>query len=158
MADAVGPIAERLAEIDPAGADMYRRNAEELEASLRALHAELEETLAPVHGRPFVPFHDAWPYFVGRYGLDLVIEIEPFPGREPGPRYLAEVVGAIRDTGANVVFAEAQFGARPAEVIAQEAGVAVATLDPIGGVAGLERYEEILRSNAQTIVDALEAP
>ena len=151
-------VAESLAGLDPERAAQYRGNAAELQADLRALHGELEQMLAPVRGAPFVPFHDAWPYFAARYGLDLVIEIEPFPGREPGPRYLVEVVGAIRAADAPVLFAEAQLGARPAEVIAAEAGVDVAVLDPVGGVEGRMRYEDLLRSNARTIAEALRAP
>lgn len=158
MEQAVGSIAVRLAELDPERAETYRQNAAELVTQLRGLHGELQLILAPVRGAPFIPFHDAWPYFATRYELDLVMEIEPFPGREPGPRYLATVVGAIRSSGTPAIFAEAQLGERPARVIADEAGVEVATLDPIGGVEGRNSYEELLRHNAQTIVDALRAP
>lgn len=155
MEQAVGSIAVRLAELDPDRADTYRQNAAVLVEELRALHGSLQLILAPARGAPFIPFHDAWPYFAARYELDLVMEIEPFPGREPGPRYLAEVVGAIRSSGAPAIFAEAQLGDRPAQVIADEAGVQVRTLDPIGGVAGRMSYEELLRYNAEILAEAL---
>lgn len=151
-------VAARLADVDPVRAETYRANGDAVAAQLRSLHDELAVELQGVHGRPFIPLHDAWPYFAARYGLELVIEIEPFPGREPGPRYLADVLGAIRASGARAVFAEAQLGARPVEAIAQEAGVAVAVLDPVGGVEGRMRYEDILRYNARTIARALGAP
>ena len=151
-------IAESLAELDPERAAQYRDNAGELQSELRSLHMELERTLAAARGASFVPFHDAWRYFAARYDLDLVVEIEPFPGREPGPRYLAGVVRLIRAAEAPVVFAEAQLGARPAEVIAAEAGVGVAVLDPVGGAEGRISYEDLLRANAGTIAEALGAP
>lgn len=158
MEQAVEAIAARLAELDPERAETYLRNAAAVVSELRALDAELRLVLAPVRGAPFIPFHDAWPYFSARYGLDLVLEIEPFPGREPGPRYLASVLESIRSSGARAIFAEAQLGERPARVIAAEAGVNVATLDPIGGVEGRMSYEELLRYNAHTIVEALGIP
>lgn len=158
MERAVMAIGEQLAQLDPDRADRYRANAADLAAGLRALNDELTVILDPVRGAPFVPFHDAWPYFAARYGLDLVLEIEPFPGREPSPRYLADVVATIRSTGARAVFSETQLADRPARVIAQEAGVAVLALDPIGGTPGLSTYEELLRHNARIVAEGLSAP
>ncbi|HEX7004164.1 MAG TPA: metal ABC transporter substrate-binding protein [Trueperaceae bacterium] len=143
-----------LAELDPARADAYTQRASSVASSLTALDAELREILAPVRGAPFIPFHDAWPYFARRYGLDLVMEIEPFPGREPSPRYLASVVRAIRESGAPAIFNEAGLSGRAAQVLAQEAAVEVATLDPLG--AGGESYAEMMRRNARTVAESLE--
>jgi ABC-type Zn uptake system ZnuABC Zn-binding protein ZnuA len=102
-------MAEALAEVDPKNAAQYRANVDRVVADLEALHEEMLVTLADVRGAPFVPLHDAWPYFADRYGLYLVLEIEPFPGREPSPRYLTNAVKAIRETGARVIFNEAQL-------------------------------------------------
>ena len=150
LAEALGAV---LADIDPQKAGDYRWRAAEASAALMALDGELRELLAPVQGAPFIPFHDAWPYFARRYGLDLIIEIEPFPGREPSPRYLADAVGAIRESGAPAIFNEAGLGDRAAQVLAAEAGVEVRTLDPLGEPG--ESYAELMRRNAATILDAL---
>ena len=102
-----------------------------------------------------MPFHAAWPYFAERFGLDLVVEIEPFPGREPSARALSEAVQAVRASGARAIFNEAQLDDRPARVLADEADVRLATLDPLGGVPGRRTYAELLRFNAEALLDAL---
>jgi len=155
MAAALPDLAEALAGVDPAHADAYRARAEALVADLLALDVELRTTLAPVAGAPFVPFHDAWPYFAARYGLDLIVEIEPFPGREPSPAYLREALGLIRASGARTVFSEVQLQRRPAEIVAAEAGVALHELDPLGGFPGRERYQDLLRWNAAALLEGL---
>ena len=155
MREAATLIAEALAAVAPAHADDFFANADRLREALLALDAELRATLAPVQGAAFVPFHDAWPYFAARYGLDLVVEIEPFPGREPSPAYLRYALDKIRDSGANAVFSEIQLNRRPAEVVADEAGVVLFELDPLGGLGGRERYAELLRANAAVILEAL---
>lgn len=155
MVAALPAIADALATVDPANAAGYVARAEALASDLRALDAELAAALAPVGSAPFVPFHDAWPYFAARYGLDLVVEIEPFPGREPSPAYLAMALGLIRESGAAAIFAEAQLDRRPAEVVADEAGVALFELDPIGGVPGRASYQELLRWNAAVLLEGL---
>lgn len=157
MVPVVRALGARLGEIDPANASRYAANAEEAARRLELLDARLREVLTSAAGRPFVPFHDGWPYFARRYDLDLVIELEPFPGREPGPRYLAEALAAIRDSGAPAIFSERQLTDRPARVLAREAGVEVVLLDPLGEPeAG--GYEAMLRANAEAVAAALGRP
>lgn len=153
MAELVPPLAEAIAAVDPPHAAGYRTRAAGLADALRALDGELAGTLAPVAGKPFVPFHDGWPYFARRYALDLVVTLEPFPGREPSARYLAQAVAAIRAAGAPVIFSERQLDPRPAEVVAQSAGVHVLLLDPLG--RDDESYEELLRAAAATVREGL---
>jgi zinc transport system substrate-binding protein len=151
-ASLVQPIGEALAGLDPVNSTAYRERSAALAADLLALDRELRETLSAVAGAPFIPFHDAWPYFALRYGLDLLIEIEPFPGREPSPRYLAEAVRTIRESGAPAIFTEVGLNDRPGRVLASEARVELHVLDPLGGAR--ERYQDLLRRNAETIVEA----
>ena len=155
MAAALPDIATALAGIDPDSADGYAARAEALALELVALDAELSETLAPIEGAAFVPFHDAWPYFAARYGLDLIVEIEPYPGREPSPAYLRRAIELVRASGATAIFTETQLNRRPAEVLAAEAGVELYELDPKGGFPGRESYQELLRYNAGVMLEAL---
>jgi ABC-type Zn uptake system ZnuABC Zn-binding protein ZnuA len=155
MVAAVDAIADALAELDAEHAAHYRANADALQRELRDLHDELLVTLEPVRGAAFVPFHDAWPYFAARYGLDLIVEIEPFPGREPSPNYLRDALGKIAGSGAKAVFSEVQLNRRPAEVVAADAGVALFELDPLGGASDREGYADLLRFNAAVLVEAL---
>ena len=153
MTQAVPVIVMHLSEIDPEHAEAYQDRGAALVADLTALDGELSDILADVRGEPFVPFHDAWPYFARRYGLNLVVEIEPAPGREPSARYLAEALGLIRESGAKAVFGERQLPARPAEVVAENAGVELFVLDPLGD--DTQSYQDLMRHNARTIAEAL---
>ena len=155
MVELVPLLVSRLAEVDPDSAATYEANGERLVAELNALDEELSEMLAPVRGAAFVPFHDAWPYFARHYGLDLVVEIEPAPGREPSPAYIAEALELIRESGARAIFSEVQLSPRPAEVVAENAGVELYTLDPLGGSEETETYQELMRYNARTVREAL---
>ncbi len=89
---ALGPLAEKLAAADPAGAEGYRRRAAALAAELSGLDAEIAASLAPVRGGGILSAHNAWERFASRYGLRTVGSIEPVPGREPSPRDLAALV------------------------------------------------------------------
>src|SRR5690625_1301319 len=155
-ADAVTELALVLGRLDPDNAAVFRAEGERLAGELLELDAELARLLAPLAGAVFVPFHDAWPYFARRYGLNLTVELEPVPGREPGPAYLLEALETIRETGARAIFAERQLPLRPAAVVAEEAGLPLYVLDPEGGGSGAEEtYQELLRGNVRVLLEAL---
>ena len=155
MKQAVPLIANRLAQVDPEHAADYRANGTKVAKELGALDTELQKMLEPLKGAAFVPFHDAWPYFARRFGLDLVVEIEPAPGREPSPAYIAEALSLIEGSGAKAIFSETELPARPAEVVAESAGLPLYILDPLGGGKDTESYADLMRYNARTIVTAL---
>lgn len=152
---AVAVIAAALSELDPEGTERYSLNAEQLVTELEQVDREIESMLEGLEGATFVPFHDAWGYFARRYGLTVGAVLEPFAGREPSVRFVAETVQQIRESGAQVVFGERQLNDRTAQVVAESAGVRVVTLDPLGGAPGAESYSELLRENAMAIAEAL---
>jgi ABC-type Zn uptake system ZnuABC Zn-binding protein ZnuA len=153
----LGPLAEKLAAVDPAGAEGYRRRAAALAAELSALDAEMAASLAPVRGGGILSAHDAWERFASRYGLRTVGSIEPVPGREPSPRDLAALVTTARREGIRTLFTEPQFPLSAARVVADEAGIRLATADPIGGVPGRSGYAELMRWNARAFREGLSA-
>lgn len=150
-----GAIRDGLIAVDPEHSDLYRTNAERYIAELQALDEEIQAETAGWKQRRFVAFHSAWVYFAQRYGLEQAAVIEPFPGREPSPEYLAGVVRTVIETGVPAVFAEPQLSPRAAQAVAGEAKVKVVTLDPQGGVAGRATYAELLRYNVSQMAQVL---
>jgi ABC-type Zn uptake system ZnuABC Zn-binding protein ZnuA len=157
-ARALAPLAGRFAALDPPGADGYRTRASRGEATLLALDAELSALLLPVKGRPIVAAHNSWAYFAADYGLENGGAIETAPGREPSPRDLKRLLDLLRSRGVRAVFAEPQFSPAAARVLASDAGIRVAFVDPIGGVPGRLGYAALLRYDARAFRDALGAP
>ena len=155
MKQAVPLIVDQLVNIDPEHATDYQANGKKVVEELGTLTNELQKMLAPLKGAAFVPFHDAWPYFARRFGLDLVVEIEPAPGREPSPAYIADALSLIKGSGAKAIFSEPELPARPAEVVAENAGLPLYILDPLGGSKETQSYAELMRYNARTLVTAL---
>lgn len=146
-------LVQALSAVDPADASSFQSNGASLATSLNRLDDELAQALAPLRGAPFVPFHDGWPYFARRYGLDLIASIEPAAGRQPSPRTITEAVATIGSTQAKAIFDERQLNPRPAQVVAEAAGVPLVTLDPLGDAN--ERYQDLMRANVRAIVRAL---
>ena len=148
-------IAEALAEADPAHAEGYRLRFEAYAADLRALHEETSALLAPLKGRGLVTFHDAFPYFAARYGLNYIGALEAFPGREPTPRELATLANAIRDNHVDVIFSEQGYDPRLLQALARQTGARITHLDTLEtGTPGPRAYIEGMRANVRVLVNA----
>lgn len=155
MARGAGLVAEALAARDPRGRDGYSARGAQVAGELRALDEDLRGRASRWKKRTIVTFHGSFFYFAERYGLRVAAVVEPLPGREPTPRYVADVLRAIRESGAAALFSEPQLDPRPARVIAAESGLPLFELDPIGGGPGAETYEALLRKNAAILEEAL---
>jgi zinc transport system substrate-binding protein len=149
-------IAGALIQADPAHRARYEANLESYLAALVDLNREIEARARTWRLREYVSFHPAFAYFAKRYHLHEVGTIEAAPGREPTPRHLQNLVAAIRRYGIKVVFAEPQLNPRVAQVIAQEAGVKVLMLDPMGGRPPYgSDYLQLMRYNLAILDQAL---
>ena len=155
MVALVDIVVAELSSLDPEGASGFRARGERVKAALEALHGEIGTQARTWEHRTLVTFHGSFGYFAERYGLRIAAVIEPFPGREPTPRYMQEVIAAIRASGAHALFSEPQLDPRPARVIAESAGVALHQLDPVGGTRGVESYRALLSHNVEVLTTAL---
>ncbi|QJT11108.1 metal ABC transporter solute-binding protein, Zn/Mn family [Oceanidesulfovibrio marinus] len=108
-----------------------RANLDALLKKIDTLDASIRTILAPIpqDKRRFLVFHPSWGYFAQDYNLEQIsIEME---GKEPGPAQLARIIDKAKTENIAVVFAQPQFSATSANVIAQEIGGRVEMLDPL---------------------------
>ena len=155
----VDAIVGALATVDPANGARYEANGRELRARLAALDEALRAQLAPVADRPFVVFHDAYQYFVERYGLNEVGSITVDPQRRPGAQRLTEIRARLQELGAACVFAEPQFEPAVVDTVIEGSAARKGVLDPLGAslAAGPHQYFELLEGLAGALVACLDA-
>ena len=127
------------------------------EASTEKACRLIQEATSRFGVKEFVAFHPSWSYFARRYGLSEVGIIQQSPGRDPTPRQIEEIIAAVRRYHIRAVFAEPQFNSAAARAIAEEAGVAVLILDPLGGPdrPGRDSYIALMRHNLEIIKEAM---
>jgi zinc transport system substrate-binding protein len=142
--------------LDPAHSAEMAGNAEAYIARLKKLDAEIAEKLAPVKDKPFITQHDAFPYFIRHYGLNLAGVVETTPEVQPSPRYLADLHKVIREKKVKALFAEPFETSRLTKQIARDANIRLSELDTLErGVVSPDAYEEGMRRNAATLAKEL---
>lgn len=150
-------LRDGLIRADPEHGEDYRENSSAYLQRLRLLHEDFTRNLTGTQLRTFFSFHGGYGYLARRYGLREIGVVEGFSDLEPSPARLAQVIRAIRTGGAGVIFAEPQFSDKAAKVIAEETGIEVAYLDPLGHSLE-EGYLGMMRKNLTQLRKALKGP
>jgi zinc transport system substrate-binding protein len=158
-----GAIAEvrniglELALLDPANSKTYLKNTDDYITKLSQLKLKMHKTLDGLTNRNIITFHEAFPYFAAEFNLNIAAVIEREPGSEPSASELARTVDTVRKLSIKALFAEPQYPARSAEILARETGSTVYTLDPFVTESGghFESYEIVMEKNMKVLADAL---
>ena len=155
-AHAATNILTALQKADPAHSADYANNARALIQRLHDLDREIAAKTAPLKSVPFITYHDAFPYFVRRYGLNLVAVVEQVPEVAPSPREMRRLLQTIREKKARVLFTEPGGPSRLARQITADADIELAELDPLEiGEFKPGAYEDGMRRNLETLVSTL---
>ncbi|MBX9454330.1 MAG: zinc ABC transporter substrate-binding protein ZnuA [Mesorhizobium sp.] len=153
----VHEIEEALSAADPDNAATYEANADALNEKLDALIAETDAALAPVRGRGFVVFHDAYQYFENRFDIQAAGSITVSPEAIPGAQRLTDIRAKVAELGATCIFAEPQFEPRLISVVAEGTQARTGVLDPLGADLedGPELYFELIRNLTTSLTTCL---
>lgn len=154
----LGVIAAELAAADPANAATYAANAEAAAATLAALDRDTAAMLAPVRGRPFVVFHDAYGYFADHYGLTVAGSVALGDAAAPGAGRLADLRADLAEGSVVCAFPEAQHDPALIATVVEGTGVTIGgTLDPSGSTLepGPGLYAALISGMADTLADCL---
>jgi ABC-type Zn uptake system ZnuABC Zn-binding protein ZnuA len=150
-----------LAAAEPADAGRFQANLTAYTRQLQALDAEVARQLGSLANKKLVTNHDAFGYYIDRYGLQLVGSVIPSldTSAELSGRDIRDLVAKIKATRVKAIFTEASLPPKTADTIAREAGVKVVggedalygdSLGPPGSDG--DTYLKMIRHNTATIV------
>lgn len=149
-------ISSQLAALDPSHASLYRKNSETYIAKLDNLRQEMHTQLDSLPNHNMVSFHEAFPYFAQEFNLKIVAVVEREPGSEPSAAELANTIEIVRKSKVKALFIEPQYPPGAAQIIANDTGARVFTLDPaVSGPNTPDAYLDIMRKNLATLSEAL---
>lgn len=154
-------VKNTLVQKDQAHAADYEKNFEQLGSDLDQLDKEFRDMVSQSSKKEFMVSHQAFSYLAHQYGLEQVAISGVNPSDEPSPAELKELVEHVKEHNITYVLFETLVSPKVAEVIAKEAGVKTATLNPLEGLteddvkAGRD-YLSIMRENLETLKAALQ--
>lgn len=129
-------LTARLVEIDPAHAISHRARGQDFSSRWIAAIARWQARAVSLKGLPVVVQHKSFTYLLNWLEMRTLATLEPKPGVEPSVGYLANVAAQLQTTPAKLVLRAAYQNPRPADWLAQRAGIpALALPYTVGGNA-----------------------
>ena len=155
-------VKERLAALDSDNADYFSENYRKLEARIIDLDRRIEDAVQtiPPMNRKLLTYHDSFPFFAPRYGMEVIGALQPSDFSQPSAREVAGLINQVRDSGVPAIFGSAVFPSDVMEQIAKESGADFVDQlrdDDLPGAPGdpLHSYLGMMLTNARVIVTAL---
>ena len=149
-------IEKKLEELRPADAPYFQQRLNAFKVKINEANKRWTAALAPFRGAKIVTYHNSWPNFMRRYGLDVVGYVEPKPGVPPSPSHTFELINLMKAQKVKVVTMEPYFDHKTPQSIADRAGAQLVVLYPsIGGTQGTDDYIKLFDTNVNALVKAL---
>ena len=151
-------MAEDLAIADPLNAGRYQANLKAFDERMEQLDARLKQRLAPLVGKPYFVFHEAFDYFEEAYGLRHAGVFALSADVQPGAKHVAAMRAQLQKAGPSCIFSEPPLRPRLADTLSAGLPVQLAELDDLGMAVKVDAngYEKLLGNLADEFAGCLE--
>ena len=149
-------ICDRLCQIDAANCNYYKDNLKDFTKRLEQKLPEWQKMLEPFRGIKIVTYHNTFPYFAQRFGLNVVGALEPKPGIPPSPTHINSLIPMMKNEGVKLILIE-QFRERKIpEFVAERTGAKIVILPiMVGGQKEIQDYLALFDYTINQIVSAI---
>ena len=138
-------IARAFTAVDEKNTLVYDANFKKFEATINAKLQEWGAVMLPFKGQNVVAYHDSWPYFAHRFGVNIDTFLEPKPGISPSPSHLAEVIEKMKAQKIKAIIIEPFHDRKIAERVASATGAKVVDFAQYpGGLPGTDSYVKLI--------------
>jgi zinc/manganese transport system substrate-binding protein len=149
-------LAERLAQVDPAGASYYQARYRDFATLWEAAIKRWEQLAAPLKGVHIVVQHKGFPYLENWLGLREVAALEPKPGIEPTSAHLTAVLEQLRRQPAKMILRASYNDGRASEWLAERTKIPAVMLPfTVGGSDKAKDLFELFDDTVQRLLRAL---
>jgi len=148
-------IFQGLMKISPDNQNYFQANLKAFNDKIDLKTKEWIAKMAPYKGSKIIAYHNEWPYFEQRFGLQIVDFLEPKPGIPPSPNQLAKVIGEIKRDDIKVIISSPYFTTESADLVARETEAKVVVLaTSVGADKEIKNYFDLFDYDVNKLVAA----
>jgi len=149
-------IRDKFSALAPADKATFDARFADFSTRLAAAEKRWDATMAPFKGRKLVTYHNSWPNFMQRFGLNVMGYVEPKPGIPPPPQHIITLIGEMKAQGVKVIVVEPYFDKKTPQSIASQVGGVVMELAPsVGAEKEITDYIKLFDYNVDKLAAAL---
>lgn len=149
-------ICTALIRLDPEHRAQFESRLQRFNQTIDSKINNWEAQLKPYRGTKVIAYHNEWPYFEQRFGLQIVDFLEPKPGIPPTPSQLAKIINTMKRENIKIIINSPYFTAESADLVARNTGGTVVTLaTSVGAYPRIKTYTDLFDYNVQQILSAV---
>jgi zinc/manganese transport system substrate-binding protein len=149
-------IFDALVRVDPDHRSVFEANLKTFNETIDRKMKEWTDKMHPYAGTKIIAYHDEWPYFEKRFGLQVVDFLEPKPGIPPTPSQLLKVINEMKRDHMKTIIISPYFTTESGELVARNAGAKLVTLaTSVGANDKIKSYYDLFDYNISQLLDAL---
>lgn len=149
-------ISNRLSQLKPNDAAYFAARLETFKKRMNEANKKWTAMLAPYRGAKIITYHNSWPNFTRRYGLNVVGFVEPKPGVPPSPSHTFELINLMKAQKVKAILVEPYFDLKTPQSIAERTGANLLVMYPsVGAKPELDDYFKLFDRNVTELVKAL---
>lgn len=150
-------IFEALVKFDPQGYEYYQTRHDDFIGEINKSVAKWHKDYSSIVDSKVIFYHNSWPYFSSRFGLNVIEFIEPIPGIMPTPNHLKKLLEIINSNDVQVIAMEPYFSDVAPKYLKEITGIqTVIIAQSVGAVPEADSYLNMIEYNLDVISKALD--
>lgn len=145
-------ISLKLSLLDGTNQKFYQNNFEVFKAEWQQKLNHYDKQMKACKGMNVIQYHELFNYFLRRYGINSLDNIEPLAGVAPNSKHTVELINTIKEHNIRFILQDVYHEHRTAHFIADKTGAKVVQLPhDVGALKGTDTLEKFYN----TLVKAL---
>lgn len=142
-------ILARLKTLDPKNSDLFVDNASSFISSFEKKIKVYESKMSKTKYKSIIQYHPSFNYFLKRFGIKNVANIEPLPGVTPSSKYILKLISIIKEKNIKLILQDVYHKKDTAEFLSKKTGIKIASTphDLYGNITSIEKlFDTIVRN------------
>lgn len=133
----------KLSMLDRKNHPFYKKNFETFKARWIKKLKRYDAKMKKCEGMKVVQYHELFNYFLYRYKIKSLDNLEPLPGVKPNSKHTLELINTIRKNGVRLVLQDVYHEDKTASFIASKSGAKTVKLPhDVGALKGTQTLEK----------------
>lgn len=146
-------VAEKLALLDAENGMYYMDNLDKYIEDIRVSKMYLDSQLEAVENRKILVLHNAWQYLAKDFDLEVVGALKTSDAHEQGPQHLEDLYQLVEEENISTIYGEEQLSTDQIKPLAQDLGLEIIKLDPLGANKEIDSYIKLIEYNVLKIYE-----
>ncbi len=145
-------IEAKLVQIDTIYAAVYKNNLEKFLKRWQIFLDEFDAKMAECKTKKVVQYHELFNYFLHRYDIKNIGNIEPLPGITPSSKHTLELIMLMRQESVKKILQDVYHERKTARFIAKKTGAKVVIMPhDVGAVKSSDTLESFYKTIADRV-------